>query len=315
MQLVDKYIYAIGQKLPIDARDEIKRELKSLLLDEIEESYGKSPSEIEIEKVITDFGSPSKVASRYRNKNVAIDGKFTNLFFMIIKIIIFAMVISFSVIFIIDLLTIDFSFFNVIKSIFKLFMNIISASLGAIGALTLTFMLITKFSDDLDLNLDGIWSVKDLDNIKMEEGKKSKVSMYVDIFCSVLFIALIQKMPAIVSYLETLFERTGINLGHYINPVVFKEYLFFIGLIMFLDILSNVIELVVESSKFLDIFTLITKVVNIALIFAMLFDTSLYLNFTTLFGVRGILLLISIITSLDFIGRMYTFIKKYVTSS
>lgn len=315
MQLIEKYIYAIGLKLPIDVREEIKLELKSLLLDEIEASYGENPTVDNVKKVIMEFGSPSEVASRYKNKNVVIDGKYTNLFFMIIKIIIFAMAVSFSVIFIIDLLTQTLTPINVLKSFLKLLSNILSASFGGIGALTLTFMLITRFSAEFDASLNEPWSIADLDNIKLEEDKKSKVSLYVEIFCSVIFIALIQKMPSIISYLESLVDKTGLNLGHYINPVVFKQYLVYIAFILVLEILANVVELVVENSKFLDILSLITKVLNIALVFAMVFDSTLYLNYLNIFGLRAIFIINAVVTSFEFFSLMYTFAKHHLVFS
>lgn len=42
MKLLEQYIYAIGKKLPYKSRNEIKMELKSAFLDELEAKYGKT---------------------------------------------------------------------------------------------------------------------------------------------------------------------------------------------------------------------------------------------------------------------------------
>ena len=50
MKLVEKYVHAVGQKLPLKGREDTKKELKSLILDEIEEKYGDNPKEEDIKK-------------------------------------------------------------------------------------------------------------------------------------------------------------------------------------------------------------------------------------------------------------------------
>ena len=85
MKDLDKYIYAIGQKLPIKGREETKKELKSLILDEIEAKYGENPTEDDILAFIQDFGAPVKVAKKYSDSKGVISDGLTDLYFLILN--------------------------------------------------------------------------------------------------------------------------------------------------------------------------------------------------------------------------------------
>jgi len=68
MELIDRYIYAIGQALPESRRDEITRELRANILDKLEaisEEQGRKPSEAEVAAVLKALGHPQKVAGSF----------------------------------------------------------------------------------------------------------------------------------------------------------------------------------------------------------------------------------------------------------
>ena len=68
MELIDRYIYAVGQALPESRRDEITRELRANILDKLEaisEEQGREPSDAEIADVLRALGHPQKVAGSF----------------------------------------------------------------------------------------------------------------------------------------------------------------------------------------------------------------------------------------------------------
>lgn len=68
MELIDRYIYAVGQALPESRRDEITRELRANILDKLEaiaEEQGREPNEAEMAEVLKALGHPQKVASSF----------------------------------------------------------------------------------------------------------------------------------------------------------------------------------------------------------------------------------------------------------
>lgn len=311
MDLIDKYVYAIGKKLPYNSRNEIKMELKSLILDEIESSYGNTPTEEEIKKVILDFGSPYEVASRYRKKDSLIFGNYSELYFMLMKIILFALCIAFSVIFFVNLLS-NFNNFNLIKNLFNLVSNIFSSSLSAIGALTLVFLIITKQLKDKELNLEIPWDIKELNNIKIE--KESKGGIIFELVMTVFFLALINFAPELISKAESSFELSGIRLGHYINIEVFKSLLIIISIIWLFEIIGIIMKLIIDNTKITDFYEILINIANVILLFYLINKETLYLNYNSLFGFRGIFTIIAIIGTLEVIANIFSYIKNYIVN-
>lgn len=69
MEMVDRYIYAVIQKLPQDQRKDIADELRGLIEDLLNERVedGEVTDE-DIEAVLRSLGHPRKLADKYRGK-------------------------------------------------------------------------------------------------------------------------------------------------------------------------------------------------------------------------------------------------------
>jgi len=69
MELLDRYLVAVGQKLPKPQRDDIIRELSENILSQFEDKeveLGRPLSEAEQEAILKQVGNPLLVAGRYR---------------------------------------------------------------------------------------------------------------------------------------------------------------------------------------------------------------------------------------------------------
>jgi hypothetical protein len=68
MELIDRYVHAVGQHLPGPLRADVEAELRSLLTESLEEraaASGVEPTEALARDVIREFGTPRDVAARY----------------------------------------------------------------------------------------------------------------------------------------------------------------------------------------------------------------------------------------------------------
>jgi len=68
MEVIDRYVHAIGEHLPWNLRADVEAELRSLLLDSLEErarAEQRPPDPLLAEAVIREFGAPEEVAKRY----------------------------------------------------------------------------------------------------------------------------------------------------------------------------------------------------------------------------------------------------------
>ncbi|MFB3923962.1 MAG: hypothetical protein ACE145_19750 [Terriglobia bacterium] len=68
MDLIDRYVHQVGEHLPAEMRADVEAELRSLLLDMVEErarATGKAAERDLVTRVLREFGSPEEVAARY----------------------------------------------------------------------------------------------------------------------------------------------------------------------------------------------------------------------------------------------------------
>jgi hypothetical protein len=92
MELVNRYIYAVTKRLPEKQREDIDKELRSLIDDMLEErSKGSDPTDKDIEDVLLGLGDPSLLADKYRGKNRYLIGpEYFDKYLMLLKIVLAA---------------------------------------------------------------------------------------------------------------------------------------------------------------------------------------------------------------------------------
>ncbi len=65
MSLIDRYIHEVGRHLPRNNRADIQAELRSTLVDALEDRAGAEPSEAEEAELLKEYGEPRVVAASY----------------------------------------------------------------------------------------------------------------------------------------------------------------------------------------------------------------------------------------------------------
>ncbi len=64
-EMIDRYVFAVGQNLPAKQRQDIKEELRSSLWDSLEDRFGPQPEIEQAVSLLKEMGSPEKVAASY----------------------------------------------------------------------------------------------------------------------------------------------------------------------------------------------------------------------------------------------------------
>ncbi len=64
-EMIDRYIFAVGERLPYKKSLDIQAELRSTMLDTLEDRAGANPSLEQVAEVLKEFGAPEKVATSY----------------------------------------------------------------------------------------------------------------------------------------------------------------------------------------------------------------------------------------------------------
>lgn len=325
MKLLEQYIYAIGQYLPLKSRNEIKEDLRSQLLDEIDEKYGRDVSEDQIKELIEGFGTPREIAKRYTGERYVINSGLSDLYFMIAKIIVGAMGIAFFTIFVVSLFTENHQGMEIFKTFLQFPLNVIQASISGIGVLTLVFILISKLMKDAEVNLDDDWSTKELESIDLTPEQESKVEAIIAVILIPVCIVLIVSYPQIVQDLENLYLRSGLSLGNRVNMEVFKFYIPIFVIQGVLQVIYHIILLRKEvKTEGLYIFDGIISIVDVVISGVILAGGSLFIytagntglfSFSTI-GIK-LLIIIGLVTGIgELIGKVvkyskYKLSKKY----
>jgi len=65
-ELIDRYVYAVTRQLPAKQREDIEKELRSIINDMLEERCGDiTPTERDVNVVLAELGKPSELAAKY----------------------------------------------------------------------------------------------------------------------------------------------------------------------------------------------------------------------------------------------------------
>lgn len=206
---IDRYLYAVGQKLPRLQREDIKKELKSIILDTLDERIANQKlqkgedyeaTEEDVFAILESFGSPDEVAAKYKPNNRYLVGpELYELYCLLLNIVLGAVALGISIATTIDIL---YSQGSIIEQLYKLPMNLISAAISAVGSVTITFALIQRFGKEenikgIDLNKN--WSPRNLEPVPVAY-EVIKMSDTIAAICfTVVALIIFNKFPNIIA--------------------------------------------------------------------------------------------------------------------
>ncbi|MDF2520894.1 MAG: hypothetical protein K0R84_1522, partial [Clostridia bacterium] len=98
MDMINRYIYAVTKRLPEKQRDDIEKELRTLIDDMLEKYDGEEAYETKVQKVLLDLGDPEILANNYRAAKRYLIGpqNFDN-YMLILKIVMGAVFLGISI--------------------------------------------------------------------------------------------------------------------------------------------------------------------------------------------------------------------------
>lgn len=166
MELIDRYVYQVGRRLPERTRADVEQELRSLLIDALEERTGRSEnfSEEEQISVLEEFGPPEQMANKYRPRpRYVIGPKVFDLYLLVVGVVAGAGLLAATITAIVSMLGPDSkaTVFDLLLQTGTIFMNI---ALSGIGSTTLVFALLERAIPDEEFKLDEEekWNPRDL---------------------------------------------------------------------------------------------------------------------------------------------------------
>ena len=195
MEIIKKYIYAIQKRLPTASKDDITKEITSLIYDELEGKFGKKDeyTNDEVEEVIKEMGHPREVAARYRgDKQLLIGPEIYPVYKMVLAIAAggttLGLVISY-IVKIINQAVVETATLKVFLMGFgELIGSLVSSLLALVGSITIIFALIQHFGKigGEDMNIYDDWKPRDLPDLPEEMDRVHRAAPII-VMCFIAF--------------------------------------------------------------------------------------------------------------------------------
>jgi hypothetical protein len=165
MELIDRYLAAVGILLPRDQRADITAELRDILLtrrEEKEAELGRPLTRAEDEAMLKDFGHPAAVAGRYGTQQSLIGPEIYPLYLLVLKIVLVVIVASALVTGLVTAAVTPGAVGHAIRTAIGV---VWTGSFAAIGAVTLVFAILER--TPAGATLLKAWRVSDLPRLQV----------------------------------------------------------------------------------------------------------------------------------------------------
>lgn len=194
MKLLTIYLEEIRHHLPLKNRDDIIKEIRSLLMDSIEERNpkpGTEPDEATIKAVMADFGAPRKVAQQYGTRAFLIGPQMYPVYLNVLKIVL-VIVAALNILgVIIAAVSGSSAESGIFVTLLETVGGLISSLFTAFGIVTLSFSLIERTTpEEWRVEIEKDWSPDDLE--KVEDKERVKIhELAIEITMGIVLIVLI----------------------------------------------------------------------------------------------------------------------------
>lgn len=185
MELIERYLYEIKRHLSYKNRDDIIKELRSALTDELDNQYGPNPTPEQAAEVLKEFGSPQVVAARYHPEGQYLIGPALYPLFQMVAGIAISAVIGAQII-----AWLVASFFGEKPaSALSTASNLYNGALIALGWVVIVFMILQRF-DVRPGEKDKPWDPASLPPVAEKEDVK-RVERVIGIIVTVIILSIL----------------------------------------------------------------------------------------------------------------------------
>lgn len=159
MNLIDRYVAEVGKHLLlVKGRKDIENELRSTLEDMLEEraqKAGKPADEAMQMELLKEYGAPGRVAETYNPNPYLIGPRIFPFFMFILKIVVAAVTLGLTIATGIQIMSASpMTALELLSTIGRGLLNIVSACIAAFGNLALVFALIERYAPASEFKMD-----------------------------------------------------------------------------------------------------------------------------------------------------------------
>ncbi|MGX4588376.1 HAAS signaling domain-containing protein [Paenibacillus chitinolyticus] len=274
MEVIDRYIYAVTQRLPEQQREDIKRELQSLIEDMLEERIptGQASKE-DVESVLLELGPPNELAAKYRGYEryligpILIDAYLTTL-----KIVLASIVIGLTAVFIIDTFL---SHSGNLDPVTSYLASLVTGAAQGFAWVTVVFAWMEYRHRAGNGSRNKAWRPSDLPLIPDAKLKINRIRPILSIFFT---IAVMMICLYLTDLLGIWRNRDGVFTSvPYLDNDVFRHYWPLLWIVAAFSITKQIVQIIVRyrSGKLLA-FHIVMTIITTMLVCIMLSDKTLW---------------------------------------
>ncbi|NPV56647.1 MAG: hypothetical protein HPY76_08260 [Anaerolineae bacterium] len=240
-ELLDRYIYHVGQELPRKRRADIEAEIRSLLEETLENRAAESGQPIDddlVAQVLREFGSPEKVAEGYREPHYLIGPVYYPLFTLVLKIVSAVLGglalarLGF------DIGTQAISPAQVPQAILNSLLEFVGGFLTAFANIVIVFALLDRYGPKKD-DEGSTWNPRKLEKRPANE-KVNPVLTIIAIVMTIIVIVLLNFYPGVIGIYN---NHNGVWSYRPIFTPLFFTYVPFLTVLLAADIIKNLLLL------------------------------------------------------------------------
>jgi hypothetical protein len=200
MNLIDRYIQHVGNHLPEKSREDLKREIRSLVEDTLEDrsrELGRPIDEAMTVDVLKEFGRPEKMAASYTPERYLIGPRLFPTFWLVVKIVTSVMLAIALVKFFTGLGQPDLSF---PRLLLQTFFEFVGSIITALGNVVVVFAMLQYFVPEFSQESDEKeWNPLKMEKIE-EDDQINRVEMVFGITFSVIGLAVFNFFPELLGF-------------------------------------------------------------------------------------------------------------------
>jgi hypothetical protein len=201
MNLIERYIQHVGKHLPEKSREDVKREIRSLIEDSLEDRSRELERPIDEAMtvgVLREFGRPEKMAASYTPERYLIGPRLFPTFWLVVKIVTSVMLAIALVKFFIGLGQPDASF---PRLLLQTLLEFGGSAIAALGNVVVVFAILQYFMPELGHESED---EKDWDPLKLEKiedgDQINRVELVFGITFSVIGLVLFNFVPELLGF-------------------------------------------------------------------------------------------------------------------
>lgn len=239
MNLIDLYVAEVGRNLPPKMSDDIEREIRSLVMDAVDDAsqqQGREPDEEMVVGVLRKFGPPQKVAASYQPPQYLIGPNLYPTFKMVVRIVlsVIAIVAAVGVGVKLGGISTGTGWEPVLRTLGEGILGLMNSAVAALGSIVLVFAIIQWLNPAVKFD-EKTWDPRQL-KAEPDPDRVKPAGVAVEMFLTLVLLVVLNVYPRWIG-ISTFVEGKWLHAP--LLAPAFLQYLPWINLVLIAGVVVN----------------------------------------------------------------------------